>query len=182
MQKQQDNKRRPAPAPTPTTYEEHDELAGILDQLELADESKAIRLKLVLVDKSDTAETSVRQLGEYIHSRLEEGYGEALVDLGIEDSGESMGWSKEDWDFALERVVACVNKDSADCRVLMTRNVGGDMEVGPLSAKDKTCSGKVMIRRRPLSVDDVIETRIAVVGNGMTFTLKARKHILTPIS
>jgi GTPase len=155
-------------APAGNSYEEHDEL-NILDQLELAEESNAIRLKHVLLDRSETAEGSVNQLTEYIHSRLEEGHGEALFDLGIEDSGELMGFSKEDWDFAVERVLYCANKDSADCRILITRNVGGDLEVGPSNAKDTLCSGKVMIRRRPASVDDVIETRIVVVGNGMEF-------------
>jgi len=40
------------------------------------------------------------------------------------------------------------------------------VDVDTTASKDKSCSGKVMIRRHPDSVDDVIETRISVVGNG----------------
>jgi hypothetical protein len=42
----------------------------------------------------------------------------------------------------------------------------GDVEVGPRDAKDTGFSGKMILRQQPQSVDDVIETRIAVVGNG----------------
>ena len=54
----------------------------------------------------------------------------------------------------------------ADCQVLMTRNVGGEEDVDPVSDKDKSCTGKIMIRQEPDTPEDVIETRIAVVGNG----------------
>ena len=94
-----------------------------------------------------------------------EGHGEALVDLGQEDDGKSMEFSKDDWDHAWLRLVKAASLLNADCRLLMCRNVGGDEEVGPLNDKDKSCSGKVMIRQNPEAVQEVIETRIAVVGN-----------------
>jgi GTPase len=95
-----------------------------------------------------------------------EGHGEALFDLGQEDNGESMAFSKEQWDVALERTQRAAAMLRADCSILMTRNVGADQDVGPLNEKDKGASGKIMIRQQPESVEDVIETRIAVVGNG----------------
>jgi GTPase len=148
--------------------EHHDEL-DILDSLGLAEESTAIRLKHVLLDTSDVA-NSTKQLTTYVQNRLDEGYGEMLFDLGFEDNGDTMGFSKENWDFALKRLEDVTDKIKADCRVLMTRNVGtAEEEVGPRDAKDTSCSGKVMVRRRPQTVDDVIETRIAVVGNGMHY-------------
>jgi GTPase len=122
-------------------------------------------LKEVLLDRSDGAEDGIRRLAEYIRARLDDGNGEALMDLGLEDSGDSMEFSKADWDFALSRLRETADKAMADCSLLMTRNVGGDVEV-PLKDDDKSCTGKVLIRRRPASVDEVIETRIAVVGNG----------------
>lgn len=78
-----------------------------------------------------------------------------------------MAFSKEDWTAALQRVSDVSEKVKADFKVLMTRNVGAEneLEVGPRDAKDTGCSGKLILRRRPESVDDVIETRIAVVGN-----------------
>jgi hypothetical protein len=52
---------------------------------------------------------------------------------------------------------------------LITKNVGGDKEAASTAtnpSKDKSCSGKVLIRQTPAKIEDVIETRIAVVGNG----------------
>ena len=126
-------------------------------------------MKEVLLDID--GEESLKQLGEVIQNRLLEGHGETLFDLGQEDNGESMGFSMVQWDVALERIRQAASTLKADCRLLMTRNVGGDVEVGPLNEKDKGASGKVMIRHRPGTVDDVIETRIAVVGNGMSLDI-----------
>lgn len=100
-----------------------------------------------------------------INGRLEEGHGEALFDLGLEDNGDSMNFEKKDWDSALARLQHVTNSLGADYRILTTKNVGGDTDV-EVNPKEKACSGKLMIRRRPHSVDNVIETRIAVVGNG----------------
>ncbi|KAF1983964.1 putative GTP binding protein [Aulographum hederae CBS 113979] len=146
--------------------EEHDELS-IIDELGLGDDTPVIRLKHVLLDSSADEDESVTLLTNYLNGRLDAGHGEILFDLGLEDSGESMGFSLDNWNFALERLVRAAEGVHSDCRILMTRNVGADaeLEVGPSNLKDKSFSGKVMIRRRPESADDVIETRIAVVGN-----------------
>lgn len=114
---------------------------------------------------TDPAEENVPALVGHIKERLAEGHGEALFDVGIEDSGESMGFSKENWEFALERIGVACEEVKADFKILMTRNVGGDAEVGPRDAKETGVSGKMILRQRPESVDNVIETRIAVVGN-----------------
>jgi len=168
VQKQQE-KRRPLGQQTLESDEEHDELA-ILDTLGLTDDTKAIRLKDVLLDTSPTTvDDSVNQLAEYLKARLEEGRGEALLDLGLfEENGDDMGFDQKDWDFALARMIESANKEKSDIKVLMTRNVGGDgdVEVGPISAAETALSGKIMIRRRAETVNDAIETRIAVVGNG----------------
>lgn len=145
--------------------EEHDEL-DIIDQLGLDDESStAVRLKHILLDKGDTADESVGLLSNHLNARLLDGHGEVLFDLGLEDNGDSMGFTKEDWEFALARLEQAASGVNADCRLLMARNVGGDVDVGPANQKDTSLSGKLIVRKRPESVDDVIETRIAVVGN-----------------
>jgi GTPase len=154
--------RRAAPAPA---EEEHEELA-ILDQLDLADEAKAVHLKKVLLDRSDGAEDGIRRLTDNIRARLEDGQGETLMDLGLEDSGDSMDFTRADWDFALARLKETADKANADCSILMTRNVGGDADVGPLKNGDTSCCGKILVRSRPVSINEVIETRVAVVGNG----------------
>ncbi|TID13020.1 putative elongation factor tu gtp binding domain-containing protein [Venturia nashicola] len=166
VQKQQ-SKRKPAGVQPQPVLEEHDELA-IIDQLGLAEETYTIRLKQVLLDDGpETREDSIKQFREYVVGRLDEGNGEYMFDLGLEDNGESMGFGKKEWDFALQRLNTCTDEVEADCRVLMTRNIeGSEVEIGPRDGgKDISCSGKLMVRRRPKNVDDVIETRIAVVGN-----------------
>lgn len=95
-----------------------------------------------------------------------EGNGETLFDLGQEDNGESMAFSREQWDIALDRIRRAAKILQAECRILMTRNVGGPEEAETVNEKDKSATGKVMIRQEPETPEDVIETRIAVVGNG----------------
>lgn len=161
VQKQQDLRHPPGKAPA--ALEEHDEL-DILDQLGLSDDTAPrISLRTLLLD---SAEEHGDALADYVRGRLEEGHGEALFDIGLDDNGDSMGFSKEEWDTALQRLESACESLKADYKILMTRNVGGDEDVGPKDAKDKGACGKLLLRRRPESVDDVIETRIAVVGNG----------------
>ncbi|EOD44232.1 putative gtp-binding protein [Neofusicoccum parvum UCRNP2] len=167
VQKQQSRRGKPlaADSTAAAVAEEHDEL-DIIDQLGLDDESAtAVRLKHILLDQGASADESVALLSNHLNARLLEGHGEALFDLGLEDNGDPMGFSKDDWDFALARLEQAAADVNADFRVLMTRNVGGDVDVGPANAKDTSVSGKLIVRHRPESVDDVIETRIAVVGN-----------------
>jgi GTPase len=146
--------------------EVHEELA-ILDELGLAEESVVIRLKELLLASGDgdDAVSKKKQLTEYIHDRLEKDNGETFLDIGLEDVGESMEFSLAQWKAAIARVEECAAADSADISVLLSRNVGGDVDVGPFNSKDTFCSGKVLIRRRAASPSDAIETRISVVGN-----------------
>lgn len=159
--------------------EEHAEL-DILDSLDLVDSVERIRLKDLLLSKPPDGDAeddaSLAQLGDVLSARIEEGNGETLFELGTENNGESMGFSREEWDVALGRLKEAAKRLNADCRVLLTTGVGGEeegestkQEGGEKKEKEKDkggASGKVMIRRRPDTVEDVIETRIAVVGNG----------------
>lgn len=145
--------------------EDHDEL-DFIDSLALAEESSQVRLKHLLLNNTSDVDESLSLLTSYLNGRLVEGHGETLFDLGVEDNGDSMGFTKDDWDFALARLQEAAAAVNADCRILLTRNVGGEEEADQTNPKDPHASGKLMIRRKPDSVDDVIETRIAVVGNG----------------
>ena len=148
-----------------TQYGDHAEL-DILDTLDLAETSAYVPLKELLLDTSGDTEVKVEQLSDVLQSRMLEGNGETLFDLGQEDNGETMQFSKEHWTLALDRLRRAAKAVRADCKVLLTRNVGGTEDVAPLNDKDKSCTGKVMIRQAPETPEDVIETRIAVVGNG----------------
>lgn len=147
-----------------TQHEEHAEL-DILDSLDLAETSTQVRLKDLLLASSDDAEVTLQQLSEVLQKRMLEGNGETLFDLGQEDNGESMAFSKEQWDFALDRIRRAAKMLQAECQILMTRNVGGLEEAETVNEKEKSVTGKIMIRQEPETPEDVIETRIAVVGN-----------------
>ena len=148
-----------------TQHNEHAEL-DILDSLNLAETSAHAKLKDLLLDAGEDAEVTLQQLSGILQKRMLEGNGETLFDLGHENNGESMGFTKEQWNVAWDRIRRAGSFLQAECRLLMTRNVGGDEEVETPNSRDQSCTGKVMIRQAPETPEDVIETRIAVVGNG----------------
>ena len=154
-----------------TTSEEHAEL-DVLDALDLEDSAPRVTLKDLLI--RDEYAADLEQLRAILRSRLQEGHGETLFDLGQEDNGDPMDFTKEQWNRALERLRSVASGLLADCRVLLTRNVGGEVEVGPFNDKDVGATGKIMIRQHPQRPEDVIETRIAVVGNGAMFPRVSR--------
>lgn len=163
--------------------EHHAEL-DVLDTLNLADTSNQPRLRLLLLDTSEDAEVTLQQLAGVLQSRLLEGNGEALFDLGQEDNGETMDFSKEHWDVALDRIRRAASFLRAECRILLTRNVGGPEEAETKNEKTKGCMGTILLRQRPETTEDVIETRIAVVGNGSypPLTLEPSRLIISPKS
>lgn len=144
--------------------EDHAELE-ILDQLDLSDAPTQGKLKEWLLDTSAEADSTLQQLAGLVQTRIDEGHGETLFDLGLEDSGETMGFSKEQWDLALRRITEAARFANADIRVLLTFNVGGPEEAQSKTPKEKSCHGKLLIRQTPATAEEVIETRIAVVGN-----------------
>lgn len=145
--------------------EHHSEL-DVLDTLDLGETTNHVRLKLLLLDDSEDAEVTLWQLSNVLQERLLEGNGETLFDLGQEDNGESMNFSKDQWDVALDRIRRAASTLRAECRILLTRNVGGPEEAEVKNEKVKGCEGKILIRQNPETAEGVIETRIAVVGNG----------------
>lgn len=157
--------------PQPADPEHHDELDDLLDALDLSDTSPRPKLRDLLLA---TDAQSLQTLTDVVAERLHEGAGETVFELGYEESREGMRLTREEWDVAYGRLVEATNAARADCQLLLTKGVGGEVEVAPVGGKEKEmgCSGKVLVRQRPGTVEDVIETRIAVVGNG-EYTLSA---------
>jgi GTPase len=149
---------------------EHHEELDILDSLNFNDSEPEVPLRELLLPSADRQEASQAKLTEHVAERLTDGHGEAVFDLGFENNGESMQLTRAEWDSALARLKEAAKEQHADCNVLLTKNVGGDKEAESTAAgsdsKDKDCTSKILIRRAPTAVEDVIETRIAVVGNG----------------
>ncbi|KAL1878586.1 hypothetical protein VTK73DRAFT_7764 [Phialemonium thermophilum] len=151
-----------APAAAPGDIEHHAELDDILDSLGLSDSGPRVRLRDLLLSSD---ESSLRQLGDILKERIAEGHGETVFEIGFEDNGDSMKLSLEEWPVAYKTLVDAARLARADCQLLLTKNVGGELDGQPTSGRYKYCSGKVMVRQIPPTVEDVIETRIAVVGN-----------------
>ena len=176
-----------------------DDLDDILDALDLDEAAPRVPMRQLLLGDDDNA-ADTEALVSVIAHRIAEGSGEVVFDLGFEHSGDTLGLTREQWTKALARLEQAADAAGAECQVLLTRNVGGSLDVlvgadgvgdgsgsRDKDSKDKDnrdskdtntnisnaerrrtdCTGKVMIRRRPVKVEDVIETRIAVVGNGM---------------
>ncbi|KAK4232188.1 GTP-binding protein 1 [Podospora fimiseda] len=144
-------------------FEHHEELDDILDSLDLSDDpAPHVKLRDLLLASDDDAE-SLGKLVEVVRDRLAEGHGETVFDIGFENNGDGMRLTVEEWDVAYKRLVGAAKQLKANCKLLLTKNVGGEVDGAP--TKDGECSGKVMIRQAPATVEDVIETRIAVVGN-----------------
>ncbi|KAE8444932.1 hypothetical protein EG329_014059 [Mollisiaceae sp. DMI_Dod_QoI] len=162
VEKQQALRYPSAASTANASVEDHAEL-DILNSLDLADISPSIRLKELLLTHNDETLTKLVNL---LETRIEEGHGETVFEIGFENNGDSMALTKDEWDVCTKRLQEAAKKVRADCQVLLTKHVGGEEEAeSAAKEKEKECSGKILIRQHPATVEDVIETRIAVVGN-----------------
>ncbi|KAM0355260.1 hypothetical protein ACHAO7_009050 [Fusarium culmorum] len=154
---------------TDANTEHHEELDELFDNLDLADSAPRVPLKQLLLESGeDEDDENLKQLENLVSDRLDEGFGECVFEIGYENHGESMNLTLDQWNHAYKTLQRAAKRVRADCDLLLTKNVGGDVEAASTSAgpvKDKSCSGKVLIRQTPSTIEDVIETRIAVVGN-----------------
>ncbi|KAJ5122218.1 hypothetical protein N7448_003350 [Penicillium atrosanguineum] len=144
--------------------EDHAEL-DILDSLGLSDTPRTVKLKDLLLGTGDAPEESLKDLAETIQLRMDEGHGETLFDLGLEDGGDSMGFDIPQWETALRRLNEATETIPAHCRVLMTYNVGGEKEAPVTNDRIPGAWGKILVRQNTTNVEEVGEVRIAVVGN-----------------
>lgn len=148
--------------PREDELEHHEELDDILDGLDLSDPTPQVRLRELLLS-SDGDDEAREGLAGILKERLFEGKGETVFDVGFENNGESLRLSRSEWDQARQRLEEAARQLRADTQLLLTKNVGGELDGIP--TKDGDRSGKFMVRQVPDTVEDVIETRIAVVGN-----------------
>ncbi|KAJ5098555.1 GTP-binding protein 1 [Penicillium argentinense] len=151
-------------ASTSRDVEDHAELE-ILDQLGLSDTPRTIKLKELLLGTGEATEASLQDLAGAIQNRIDEGHGETVFDLGLEDGGETMGFDLPHWETALQRLREAAETIPAHCRILLTYNVGGPKESTVKNDRIKGAWGKVLIRQDWSNVEEMGELRIAVVGN-----------------
>jgi GTPase len=160
VEKQQAIRYPSSSAPAANLVEDHAEL-DILNDLDLTDNTPQVRLKELLLGDD---EESLTKLVNLIDTRIEEGHGETVFEVGFENNGETMALTTDEWQVAMKRLLAAATKCRADCQTLLTNGVGGPAE-GESVKESKDCTGKILIRQHPATVEEVIETRIAVVGN-----------------
>lgn len=156
-----------AQSKTANAAQHHEELDELFDNLDLADTAPRVQLKTLLLSEDDE---SLQQLQNVLDERIGEGMGETVFELGYENNGDYMQLTTAEWDKSYKRLVQAAEAARAKCQLLVTRHVGGEVEAPSVATnpgKDKSCTGKVMIRRIPAKIEEAIETRIAVVGNGM---------------
>ncbi len=137
----------------------------ILDQLGLSDDPKTVKLKDLLLSPDDKSEESIKVLAEILQDRIDEGHGETIFDLGVEDGGESMSLTLDQWNSALQRLREAATTLAAHCRILLTYNVGGPEETRTANDRIKGACGKVLIRQPAQTLEEMAEIRMAVVGN-----------------
>ncbi|KAJ5653940.1 hypothetical protein N7490_000943 [Penicillium lividum] len=146
------------------SLEDHAEL-DILDQLCLSDNPRTVKLKELLLGTGEDNENSLQLLAGTIQARTDEGLGETIFDLGLEDGGDSMGFNLAQWETALQRLREAAETIPAHCRILLTYNVGGPQECPMKTDRPKDVWGKVLIRQHAVNIEEMAEIRMAVVGN-----------------
>lgn len=144
--------------------EDHAELE-ILDQLGLSDAPRTVKLKELLLGTGEVTEDSLQVLAGILQTRIDEGHGETIFDLGLEDGGDSMGFDLAQWETALGRLREAAESIPAHCRILLTYNVGGAQESEVKNERIKGAWGKILIRQHAVNVEEMGEVRVAVVGN-----------------
>ncbi|KAJ5893439.1 GTP-binding protein 1 [Penicillium taxi] len=141
--------------------EDFDEINDLLGALNISEKSQAVDLKKVLLDKT---EANLQILANIIQLRIDEGHGDAIFDLGLDNGGKSMGFDLAEWEIALSHLREAAETIPAHCRLLITYNVGGPEE-SPAKKKLNGSCGTVLIRQVVKNMEEMAELRIAVVGN-----------------
>lgn len=142
--------------------DEHDELS-IIETLGLSDDTQpSARIRDLLLGSQDENGPKLKDL---IASRLAEGRGETMFDVGIDNTTEEpMGFTKEEYDYAMKSIKGAAAGLKASITILITHNLGIDGEEPP---DDRGASSMLLIRKQPESLEDLLEIRVAVVGNGI---------------
>lgn len=129
--------------------------AGALNSLPPEIEEGNIEYKLKLVNPS---ESRIEHLITQMKWRLEEGEGEAIYEIGVEDNGLLVGLTKSDMDASMQTLQTMAVRLGASITVLRERTVETDDAEHPRHALE------VLVRKVPED-QQFIDLRLAVLGN-----------------
>lgn len=123
-----------------------DEFADLLPE----DDEGSVEYKWRLVDP--TPERFV-QLVTQLNFRLSEGGGEAIYEVGVEDSGRKKGLSADQLAASLRTLAR------------MAADLGAETSVLSETAAREGRTATVLVRRIPKALEDYLDVRVAVAGN-----------------
>ncbi|CAM0137059.1 unnamed protein product [Umbelopsis sp. WA50703] len=145
------------------------------DIAQLVDENRSRKNKLLHPTEKD-----IEDYKNSIKDRLEEGHGEFMMEIGLEDDGSPLDLSDEDLHLALKNLENILSELEADYAIMDERNISQNpfpeirteydteqkaTEVAKATNLPITKVVHLMIRRKNLKIDSVLEIRVAVVGN-----------------
>ncbi|MCG3252821.1 MAG: hypothetical protein KAX09_03165, partial [Candidatus Heimdallarchaeota archaeon] len=118
------------------------------EKLDKESEEGNIEYKLKLIDPTATR---FEHLVTQMKFRLQEGLGEAIYEIGVEDNGYPKGLSDKELKLSIETLTKMAQELNADITILRER----EGEIGTVA--------EVLVRK--LAEEDFLEIRIAVAGN-----------------
>ncbi|KAI8143821.1 hypothetical protein BJV82DRAFT_609552 [Fennellomyces sp. T-0311] len=113
----------------------------------------------------------IQALQQLITTRLDEGRGETLFEIGVEDDGEKMMLTEDEYKKSLATIEQIVSALDADYAIVEER--GKDS-----ATRQQGVLANLMIRKRLKTVEDLLEIRIAVVGNVVCWQLTRKPSFI----
>ncbi|KAF9125375.1 hypothetical protein BGW39_007452 [Mortierella sp. 14UC] len=156
---------------------------------------KDISLKEQFLNPTDA---NIESLQTLLAARIREGSGETLFEIGVEEDGAPMKLSDAEYETALTTVKSAAAAIGAEVAIMYEKNAGLLTGAPAPEIKDKDTSAApepslavstdtdqptyktsyVMIRKTPKSVEELLELRVAVVGNVSTLLGVLTKGVL----
>ncbi|KAG1464659.1 hypothetical protein G6F46_000127 [Rhizopus delemar] len=119
-------------------------------------EHRTLKERLIEYNEKDT-----EWLKQTISARMEQGKGETLFEIGLEEDGTPMNLTTKEYEICIANLTSLTQALGADLADL-DELIQLDINKTPISAQKVS---HLMIRKRPKSVQEALEVRVAVVGN-----------------
>jgi GTPase len=120
------------------------------------DEHRTLKERLIEYNEKD-----IEWLKQTISARMEQGKGETLFEIGLEEDGTPMNLTTKEYEICIANLTLLTQALGADLADL-DELIQLDINKTPISTQKVS---HLMIRKRPKSVQEALEVRVAVVGN-----------------
>ncbi|KAG0744286.1 hypothetical protein G6F57_005352 [Rhizopus arrhizus] len=119
-------------------------------------EHRTLKERLIEYNEKD-----IEWLKQTISARMEQGKGETLFEIGLEEDGTPMNLTTKEYEICIANLTLLTQALGADLADL-DELIQLDINKTPISTQKVS---HLMIRKRPKSVQEALEVRVAVVGN-----------------